>query len=176
VTSVTIPPGVTSIASDAFSYRCVRRADDQVDPEVKVYQNVEEQCRVLCDVIGQLITEGVKAADIVVLSRRSDTNSIAGLIASGSQRCGNSHLRTLLVPMVSAGGCIDRIRYCSIQAYKGCEAGVVIVTDIDDPSASWKAVDNPEGELRRLLYIAATRTLSRLIVLAHVHWDRALSA
>jgi superfamily I DNA/RNA helicase len=52
----------------------------------------------------------------------------------------------------------NSIGYCSIQSFKGLEAPVVIVTDIE------RVADN---EAMALFYVAITRAVHRLIILAN---------
>ena len=60
-----------------------------------------------------------------------------------------------------------QIGYCSIHAFKGLEAEVVIVTDIDRIT---------ESDALPLFYIAITRALHRLILFMHEHVKKDIGA
>ena len=155
-------------------YARVRRPDDDVAPEVRWFEDDEEQLTLLTAVLDGLRDEGYPAAQIVVLS------------PFGNERCAAARLtaqpwRDRLGPLVRETGdedagagdrlaaCIPsdleavdlhsgRVRYASIYRFKGLEAPAVVVTDL-------RSLATPAE--RSLLYVACTRALERLVLIAH---------
>jgi superfamily I DNA/RNA helicase len=103
----------------------------------------------LIQILEQLAREGYTANDIVLLSPRADASSAAAALT-------NSAWRTKLQPY---GGAMEGvISYCSVYAFKGMEAPVVVVTDIDQIGGDRE---------QALFYVAITRSLHRLVLLMH---------
>lgn len=90
-----------------------------------------------------------RGQDFVVLSPRADRSSTA---ASVNVQPWRDRLRPL--PQARGG----QIPYGTIQAFKGLEAPAVVVTDIE-------TISQPLD--RALLYVATTRPLQRLTIIAH---------
>lgn len=131
-------------------YARVLRPDDGVEWDRGFYANPRNQEELLESFLDALIRgEGFPPEDVVVLSSRADDASAAGRLASRSGRW-----RGRLTPYRHANR--GSVRYCSIQAFKGLEAGAVIVTDVDRIS----------GSKSDIFYIAVTRALHRVVVLA----------
>ena len=157
-------------------YRRVRRPDDDVEPEVKWYENGDEQLELLRAVLTELRGDGFGGPRVAVLS------------PYGNQRCAAAQLTgqpwiDRLAPLVREPGdddeeeeevgdwlaaCIPsdmdavdlrsgRIKYSSIYRFKGLEAPAVVITDVE-------ALDTPAQ--RSLLYVGCTRALHRLVILA----------
>ncbi len=129
-------------------YQKIRREDDNIRPELVFFQDNQQQ-----EKLSTLLTrfrdkEKFKGHEIIILS------------PSASNCCAESlppPWRDRIKPfsLESTGG---HIRYCTIHSFKGLEAPVVIVTDL-------KRIMDTES--RNLLYIAVTRSLSRLVLLMH---------
>ncbi len=129
-------------------YRNVLRPDDGVDPELIYYSDGTDQGSKLASCLERLYEEGFRGTDVTVLSARAH--------GSCSSMLGNSPWRERLRPMDQVGS--PAIGYCSIHAFKGLESRAIVVTDIErigDPTA------------QALFYVAATRALHRLVILAH---------
>ena len=133
-----------------ISYHKTLRPDDGFIPEIYFYSGREEQMKLLMDSLKKLESAGIKYGDVVILSMRSNRNCLA---ASVSEQSWKDRLKPYGNTTES-----NKIRYCSIYAFKGMEAPVVVITDID-------TFDNPATNA--LLYIASTRALGQLIVLAN---------
>ena len=130
-------------------YRLVRRPDDtRIDPRTHIYRDAAEQRALLVEILEYLWNEGYRGSDIVVLS---PINSGACASTIQSQPWGDR-----LKPFSLAG--TGHIGYCTVQAFKGLEAPVVILTDID------RCEDDAS---RALLYIGLSRALERVEILAH---------
>ncbi len=129
-------------------YRRVLRPDDGVDPEIRFYRDRLEARTMLEECLQQLSTAGVSEDNVVILSHKSDDSSLAATLRSGPWG-----------PVVRPYGRADSrcIRYASVHAFKGLEAPVIVLTDVES-IASQLAVS--------LFYISVTRALQRLIVLA----------
>lgn len=130
-------------------YRRILRPDDGLEPEIKYYSNDLEQHSLLLNSIEILRNEGFSYQDIVILSPRSLSTCTAS----------NVHIHPSspsFRPFGESRG--SHIGYSSIHAYKGLESPAVIVTDIDRLDATTST---------DLFYVAITRALERLIILAH---------
>jgi hypothetical protein len=161
----------------APGYKRVRRPDDNLDPEVKWYEDGDEQLALLRTVLTELHDDGFGGARVAVLSPHGNEDCAAA-------RLTGQPWRDRLVPLVSEPGddgeeeeagdwlaaCIPsdldavqlhsgRIEYSSIYRFKGLEAPAVVITDVE-------ALDTPAQ--RSLLYVGCTRALHRLVILAHV--------
>ena len=160
----------------APGYRRVRRPDDNVEPEVRWYEDGEQQLSLLRAVLTELRDEGFPSTQVNVLS------------PYGNERCAAAQLTEQpwcdrLTPLVREPGddgeeeedvgdwlaaCIPsdldavdlrsgRIKYSSIYRFKGLEAPAVVITDVH-------ALD--DAVQRSLLYVGCTRALQRLVILA----------
>lgn len=121
------------------------RPDDGSEPRTRVVAADESPGGILVRVLDELVSDGYRPEDIVVLStvrdgaaRRVDTPRWSGrLLPFDDPRSGAA-------------------RYGTIHEFKGLESPVVVVTDVD-------SLD--QRHERRLLYVAVTRALQRVVVL-----------
>lgn len=127
------------------AYSRILRPDDGVDPKLLFYEDQTAQQRMLAEVLDELQRDGFAPSDLAVLSTRTPSSSVAAQVTSPPWK---DRLR----PIGSATG--KQIGYTSVHAFKGLEAGAVIVTDIEGIS---QAAD--------IFYIAVTRALHRLVLL-----------
>jgi IstB-like ATP binding protein/UvrD-like helicase C-terminal domain len=145
-------PRVAALASTLGrldpDYRSIRREDDRIDPKIVEYRSDKEQQEALTDLLLDLLTEGFVPADIAVLSMRAHDMCFDKITGHGSKT------------RVADGGRPGRgvVFRSSVKRFKGLEAPVVIVTDIDDVASE---------EAQKLLYVAVTRPLNNLIMLMH---------
>ncbi len=130
-------------------YSKILRPDDKVEPELKYFTDDTNQQVEIIKVLQQLYAEGFSGSDIVILSPRTGAASAASAISSSPWKD-----RLRLIESAGRG----QICYSSIQAFKGLEAPVVIVTDIDK-------IDRDTS--MSLFYIAVTRALYKLIIFMH---------
>ncbi len=130
-------------------YTRVLRPDDGVEPGLKYYSSDAQQQQLLIAALQQLYSEGFTGGEIVILSPKAGFACAAGKINL-------SPWRDRVKPIELAGRGL--IGYSSIQAFKGLEAPVIIVTDVD-------TIDS--GSSVSLFYIAVTRALHRLLILMH---------
>ena len=130
-------------------YRKILRPDDGLEPEINYYSGDLEQNSLLIKSIEILRDEGFSSQEIVILSPRADAKCAASMLR-------NSPRSWSFAPFEQKRQ--GFVRYCSVHAFKGMESPAVIVTDIDGLDGSSSTT---------LFYVAITRVLQRLIILAH---------
>lgn len=130
-------------------YSRILRPDDGIEPEIRYYASPAAQSTVLTGILDALYGDGFRGKDLVILSSRAVSPCAAGI--ASPPWC--DRLRPLSPTADASYG------YCSIHAYKGLEAGAVIVTDVERLSGQ---------DASMLLYVAATRATQRLYILANV--------
>ena len=138
-------------------YASVLRGDTHVDPSLEFYACEDDALSKLSDKLRELLKMGYAASDIVILSAVAENSSAARLGAVGSWK-------GVLVPYASKTAA-GRIRYTTIHAFKGLEAPAVVVTDI----ANLDSIRSGD-----LFYIALSRALHRLDVMAHARTQGAI--
>ena len=157
-------------------YKRVRRPDDDVEPEVRWYEDGDEQLELLRAVLTELRDDGFDGPRVAVLSPHGNEDCAAAQLTE-------QPWRDRLTPLVREPGeegeeeeelgdwlaaCIPsdldavdlrsgKIKYSSIYRFKGLEAPAVVITDIE-------ALETPVQ--RSLLYVGCTRALHRLVILA----------
>lgn len=130
-------------------YTRVLRPDDRVEPGLKYYTSDAQQQQLLIAALQQLSSEGFTGEEIVILSPKAGAACAAGKVNLAPWR-------DRVKPIELAGRGL--IGYSSIQAFKGLEATVIIVTDVD-------TIDSDSSV--SLFYIAVTRALHRLLIFMH---------
>lgn len=135
------------VVGSGQEYSRVLRADDGSEPQLLFFRSDEEQERLLVRALEALYSEGITGREITIISPRA-TGMCASRIAAEpwAQR---------LRPIDTRAG--GQIGYCTIHAFKGLEASAVIVTDVSSLSGLFD---------QSLLYVAITRALHRLYVIA----------
>lgn len=111
----------------------------------------------LTDVVRELLTEGIKAHDLVLLSPRKFSDSVASRLSCdlrGRQSVSVSEIRN--GASHSSDDC--KLGFATVQAFKGMESSVIILCDIEH-------VDSDEPQA--LLYTAMSRARSLLVMLVH---------
>jgi superfamily I DNA/RNA helicase len=129
-------------------YSKIRRPDNQVEPKIIPYKKEDQQNEKLVKVLADLLNEGFTESEIIVLSPRSNQDSIASKVSSASFS---------LCPIRQKHSHVE-IGYCTIHSYKGLEAPVIVLTDIDKIETQKSA---------SLFYVAITRSIERLIILVN---------
>ena len=127
-------------------YRRILRPDDGIDPELRSYADESGQIQALTQLVEDFRREGYKSREIVVLSPRKQGAPAA------IQADARSALRLEPYP---AGGSAD-CAWTTIHAFKGLEAPVILLSDIDHVTTAERA---------DLFYIGITRALQRLVIL-----------
>ncbi|QDY68055.1 nuclease [Glutamicibacter halophytocola] len=132
-------------------YTHFRREDDGIDPEIRTYKRPDDQTKLLASAIRKLKAEGYSLDEIVVLSPLRDKSVAA--------QTSDSWLRQILTPVIDVSDSRPgKVRYCTIHAFKGLEAPVIVLTDLDHRHM------HPHEDA--LLYVALTRATDRLFVIA----------
>ena len=126
-------------------YRKFRRDDDGTNPVLLKYMRGEDQSPLLRRAVEALREESFDLSEIVVLSPLG-ASSVAATTS-------DPWLKSVLVQADGDTIRKGRIRFSSIQAFKGLEAPAVIITDLDRVT-----VPNFES----ILYVGLTRATDRL--------------
>lgn len=137
-------------------YEQFRRQDDGIDPFFYQYQRGQDQSPLLATAIRELKDDGYELNEIVVLSPLRDEST--------SAKTTDRWLQQILEPTNGFPAGPGRVHYSTIHAFKGLEAPAVIVTDLDNATAT----DNFEA----LLYVGLTRATDRLIGFIEAHTFR----
>ncbi len=128
-------------------YSQIRRPDDHINPELLFVKDEAAQIRLLADLLERFRSEEkFRGDEMVILSPRA-LNCCASQLPSPWK----DRIRPFSVDNPSG-----HIRYVTIHAFKGLEAPVIIVTDVEKIHTA---------DDMRLLYVAVTRALSRLVVI-----------
>jgi DNA polymerase III delta prime subunit len=130
-------------------YRHIRRSDDGVDPDFLWHKSSDEAEQNLRRLLLKYEAAGFSRRDMVVLSptRESSAAKIHHMDGKAST----------LLPFPA--GRSDCAQYCTIQAFKGLEAPVVILTDLADVESALAS---------DLFYIGMSRSVQRLAVCAPI--------
>jgi UvrD-like helicase C-terminal domain/Uncharacterized conserved protein (DUF2075) len=125
--------------------------------DYRYWKNPKQQLEKLNEVIRGLLAEGLKPQDLVLLSCRKFSDSVAsqlgcitqthGMVSAVEIRCG-------VAPLAKE----PRIGFATIQSFKGMETPAAIVCDIQHVDA-----DEPQA----LLYTGMSRARSLLIMMVH---------
>ena len=119
------------------------------DVEIKSYKKSLEQGDELEKIIRTLEREGVSKSDIIILSPLCFENSVALQLDS----------------VVSASRSENKIFFSTIQAFKGLESPVIILTDIEsfDRESQKHLLYVGMTRAKTLLYILANKTVSKYL-------------
>lgn len=129
-------------------YAKVLREDDHHDPCLRFWNNRDEQMALISRFLDDCLAEGFEPRDIVILSPL-----VEGSI--GKELALDPVWSTRVSPW---GKTKDRASYTTIQKFKGMEAPVVVVADIE-------MMDSDQQ--KSLFYIGLSRALHRLGVFLH---------
>ena len=130
-------------------YTRIRRPDNNIEPRIIPYRSDEEQKAILEKTLKTLQKENISLHEIVILSSRNDLDCIASTISAD--------WKGKVVPLKQSES-RRKIRYGTIHSFKGLEAPVVILTDIEQVGTSSSA---------SLFYVGITRALDRLNILVN---------
>lgn len=151
--------GSIAAFGEGEGYGRVLRDDDGREPDVLFYGGAKTREKRLIEALDMLVDEGFKPGEIAVLSRRSVRSCTAARIETPPWR---DRLR----PFEESAG--THTGYDSIYRFKGREAQAVVLCDID-ALEEWRD-GTTEGDVRSLLYVGATRSLGRVVFVAHESW------
>lgn len=130
-------------------YTKIRRPDNHIEPKFIIFRDADDQNIQLKRLLDQLIFEERHIPrEIVILSRWADDDAAVNNLPEA--------LRKMTTPL-KFGQKTDKIPYCSIHSFKGMEAPIVIITDIENVTSA---------ESQSLFYVGITRALDKLFILA----------
>ncbi|MFG1495174.1 NERD domain-containing protein [Saccharospirillum sp. HFRX-1] len=130
-------------------YSRILRPDDRVEPTIMYYSTRSQQQKQLVNILDQLDRDNYPRRDIVILSPKVGIRSASASITD--KRWANN-----IAPY--DGAVSDSIRYTTIHSFKGLDAPVIVITDIE----------KLEGDIfSSLFYVATTRALERLYIMVH---------
>ena len=132
---------------DSLPYRVGQVTGLAVD--YRYYDSPMSQCAALGAVLRQLLADGVKPSDIVVLGRNRLENSAISAVN------GANDFKLIEAENVTRSR-IPVVRFATIQAFKGMESPVVVMCDVTEVT---------ENEPQALLYVGMSRARSQLTVL-----------
>lgn len=130
-------------------YTKIRRPDNHIEPKLIIFRDGDDQNIKLKKLLDQLIfDERHTTQEIVILSRWADQDAAVNNLPE--------MLKKMTTPL-KFGQKTDKIPYCSIHSFKGMEAPIVIITDIENVASD---------ESQSLFYVGITRALDKLFILA----------
>jgi hypothetical protein len=141
---------VKLLAAYERGYADVMRPDNGVEPETIYWDSPEDQDVKLLELLNQLFAEGYSGQEIVILSPRAE--------GCAAKRVSDPVWRNRI--REAQAGDQGGPRYCTVHLFKGLEAPVVIVSDVNSIGSEADA---------SLFYTAITRATDRLFVLASSH-------
>lgn len=130
---------------------------DGLAVDYRYWQTPQEQLDKLSDTIRELLGEGLNVHDVVLLSPKKLSDSVASRLSSSIPKYGKlsaAEIRSGVLPYV--GG--TRVAFATIHAFKGMESSVIILCDVDHIDS-----DGPEA----MLYTGMSRARSLLVMLVH---------
>jgi hypothetical protein len=130
---------------------------DGLPVDYRYWTNRAHQLEKLSEVVRQLLVEGMEPQDIVLLSARKFTGSIACQLSCATQKHGvvsATEIRKGTPPL--AGG--SMLGFATVQSFKGMESAAIIFCDVEQ-------VDNDAPQT--LLYTGMSRARSLLIMMVH---------
>jgi len=137
---------VKLLAAYDRGYAEVLRPDNGVEPETVYWSSPQEQDAKLLELLNRLFAEGYSGREIVILSPRAH--------GCAAERVTDTAWRDRI--REAQAGDQGGPRYCTVHSFKGLEAPVVIVTDVNSIGSEADA---------SLFYTAVTRATDRLFVL-----------
>lgn len=132
-----LEPGYKRVLNEAFAF----------EADLRFYKDESDQLDKLNSTIEELLKR-FKHSEIVVLSTKSDKNSIAALASETRTKYKLTPIRDRKVT--------DEISYTSIYSFKGMESRAVVLTDIEDLTG-----DKDQA----LLYVGISRARVGLVML-----------
>lgn len=120
--------------------------------DYRYYDRSDAQRALLTETLKRLLADGIKPADIIVLSRFRFQNSSAASLKDGI------HFRIVETgDTVRISERVPVIRFATAQSFKGMESPVIVLCDIDQIT---------DGE-QAMLYVAMSRARSQLTIFVH---------
>jgi hypothetical protein len=130
---------------------------DGLPVDYRYWKNSEDQTEKLSEVVRLLLNEGISPRDIVLLSPRSFSDSVASRMRCSSPKHGS--ITAVEIRKGSHPFTIEsQLPFATIQSFKGMESPVIILCDLDQVDD-----DAPQA----LLYTGMSRARSLLVMMIH---------
>jgi superfamily I DNA/RNA helicase len=130
---------------------------DGLAVDYRYWKTASEQSEKLSEVVRQLLEEGLRPEDLVILSAHRFPDSVVSGLSCHVRRVG----RVVAAYELRSGTAQPRsasVAFATVQAFKGMESPVVIYCDID-------CVETEEPQ--SLLYVGMSRARSLLVMMVH---------
>jgi hypothetical protein len=137
-------------------YNRILRPDNGIEPDIFYYGDQTQQSELLAEQLEHICREGFEVSEIVILSPK-------GAQSCASQLAKRSEWRERIGPLDTR--VTKRIAHTTIHAFKGLEAQVVVVTDLEVLG---------EKSAADLFYVAVTRPVERLVLLMNAAGKRSV--
>jgi hypothetical protein len=131
------------------NYSRVLRPDDRIEPVISYYATPSQQRKELVAILERLHKDSYSGDDIVILSPKAGSRCTAAGITDESWS-------RQIAPFDQATP--GQMRYTTIQSFKGLDSPAIVVTDIEQLAGD---------HFSSLFYVATTRALERLYIIAH---------
>ncbi|WP_444898359.1 NERD domain-containing protein [Microbulbifer sp. VAAC004] len=113
------------------------------------YSKSSDQKKLLKKQINRIVSGGISRKDVVILSGSSGAKAVAGELTG-------SEVKDLDEACLTNKNAEDVVRRTTISAFKGLEADVIILTDINDFESDW---------WKSVLYVGMSRARVELVIL-----------
>jgi len=134
-----------SLVSGASLQKCLIKQGPVV--ETHFYRSKNHHIKELIKVMNRLLSEGVNPVDVIILTTVKNERSILNDL---------KYIANLkLIPYESKGILRKSIKYSTIHSFKGLEAKIIIILDIEDLDSS---------KARCLNYVGFSRAMTLLVV------------
>lgn len=130
---------------------------DGLAVDYRYWKNLKQQLEKLTEVIRDLLKEGMKPQDLVLLSARKFSDSVASKLSCLTETYGTvaaAEIRNTGAPLAGR----TTLGFATVQSFKGMESPAAILCDIEH-------VENDEHQA--LLYTGMSRARSLLILMVH---------
>jgi hypothetical protein len=128
---------------------------DGLPVDYRYWKNSSQQLEKLTAVVRDLLTEGMKPADLVLLSTKRFCDSVASKLSLETERYGTitvEEVRSGIAPSANK----TKLAFATVHSFKGMETPAAIFCDIDRVE---------DDEPQALLYIGMSRARSLLVLL-----------
>jgi len=130
---------------------------DGLAVDYRYWRTASEQSEKLSEVVRQLLEEGLRPEDLVILSAHRFPDSVASGLSCHVRSAGHVVAAHELRSRTPQSGSVS-IAFATVQAFKGMESPAVIYCDVDRVETE---------ELQSLLYVGMSRARSLLVMMVH---------
>jgi hypothetical protein len=129
---------------------------DGLAVDYRYWKNLKQQLEKLESVVRELLSEGLKLSDLVLLSARRFSDSVASRLSLPTQTHG-----TVTATEIRSGVAVSKgthLGFATVHSFKGMETPAAILCDVEHVQ---------EDEPQALLYTGMSRARSLLIMMVH---------